>query len=111
MTPYTSLNLGVFQPGDWFIAEMNSEFQLSGTVGNCLNNFYTYCVVFTENNWLAVKIGNGTLIELRVYVTKMPVSISRVDTTWTAWTYKSQRFTETITYKMTAANRWMELRG
>ena len=60
---------------------------------------------------MAVKIGNTTLIDLQLYVTKMPTSISRVDTTYQAFTFKSERWSETITYTITQAYRWMELRG
>ena len=107
--PYTAS--GGFSSGDWYIVNMNDEFQMSGSVGGCLPTFYDYCIVFREINWLAVKIGNTTLIDLQLYVTKMPTSISRVDTTYQAYTFKSERWSETITYTITAAYRWMELRG
>ena len=35
-----------FSEGDWFIVDMSTDFELSGTVGGCLNPFYEYCIVF-----------------------------------------------------------------
>ena len=106
--PYT---VGGFATDDWYIVDLNSEFQLNGLVSGCLSVYYQYCIVFREINWFAVKIGNTTILPLQVYVDRMPVSISRVDTSYTAFTFKSERWSETITYTITAAYRWMELRG
>ena len=89
--PYTVVGAG-FSKGDWYIVDMSTDFELSGSVGGCLPNFYDYCIVFKEINWLAVKIGNTTLIDLQLYVTKLPTSISRVSTTYQAFTFKSERW-------------------
>ncbi len=48
---------------------------------------------------------------LQAYVLRLPTSISRDDTTYKCYTYLSTRYTEVITYTITANNRWMELRG
>lgn len=47
---------GSFAKGDWFIAEMDTQFTYSGVVNGCLAAFYQYCIVFPEVNWLAIKI-------------------------------------------------------
>ena len=109
--PYTVSNSGVFSTGDWFILDMNDEFPLNGKVGPCPTMYYQHCIVFREVNWFAVKIGNTTLLDLQVYVDKLPVSISRTNTYYNAFTFKSERWAETIQYTITAAHRWMELRG
>jgi hypothetical protein len=67
--------------------------------------------VFREINWFAIKIGNTTILPLQAYVLRLPTSISRVDTTYRCYTYLSTRYSEVITYTITAAYRWMELRG
>lgn len=41
----------------------------------------------------------------------MPLSISRVNTFYQCYSWKSERWTETIIYTISASNRWMELRG
>lgn len=105
--PYT----GTYLENDWFIVVMNSEFQLNGVVNNCIANFYKRCIVFKEINWVAININNGTLIPFYPQITQMPLSISRVDTVYTCYTWKSERWTETITYTISASDRWMELRG
>lgn len=99
-----------YSSGDWYIVDMDPDFELNGQVTGCLSPFYEYCIVYKEINWLAVKIGNTTLNELQVYVTKLPTSISRVSTNYQAFTFKSERWSETITYTITP-NRWLELRG
>lgn len=40
---------------------------------------------------MAIKINNGTLINLSAYVSQLPLSISRVDTTYKAYTFMSGR--------------------
>ena len=107
--PYTTT--GAWSRGDWYIIDMDPDFALNGNVAGCLPQFYHYCIVFKEINWLAVNIDNTTIIELFTYITKLPTSISRVNTNYQAYTFKSERHSETITYTITAANRWMELRG
>lgn len=102
--PYTG---ATFSSGDWYIVEMNSQFQLNGQQGGCLPIFYQYCIVFREINWYAIKIGNTTLLPLQAYVLRLPTSISRVDTTYKAYTYLAARYSEVITYTITAAYRWM----
>ena len=93
------------------MVDMNEEFQLNGRVSGCLSIYYIYCIVFEEINWFAVKIGNTTLLPLQVTVGKMPVSISRVNTYYNAFNFKSERWSETVKYTITASHRWMELRG
>lgn len=58
---------------------------------------------------MAVKIesSNGTLSQLLPKITKLPESISRTNTFYKAYTFKNRRHSETITYTITAANRWM----
>jgi hypothetical protein len=90
ITPYTTT--GGFSNGDWFIVNMDSQFPFSGTVFNCLSPFYQYCIVYPTINWLAVKVGNGTILPLQVVVSQLPISISRVDTTYTAYTFLSGRW-------------------
>lgn len=88
--PYTSGS--AFLTNDWYIIEMNSEFPLNGQTGGCLPIFYSYCIVFREINWFAVKIGNTTLLPLQLYVLRLPLSISRIDTIYRAFTFKSERY-------------------
>ena len=107
--PYTTT--GAWSPGDWYIIDMDPNFELNGNVAGCLSQFYHHCIVFKEINWLAVNIDNTTIIELFTYITKLPTSISRVNTNYQAYTFKGERHSETITYTITAAHRWMELRG
>jgi len=90
---------------------MYSEFPLSSSINNCLPNFYKYCIIFKEINWAAIQINNGTLIPLYPFISVLPTSISRVNTNYFCYTFISQRWAETITYTITAAQRWMELRG
>lgn len=90
---------------------MNNEFLLNGVVGNCIYNFYKRCIVFKEINWVAIHINNGTLIPFYPQITQMPLSISRVDTYYECYTWKAERWAETITYTISASDRWMELRG
>lgn len=73
----------------------------------CLPTFYEHCIVYKEINWLAIRIGNTTLLSLQVLIDKLPTSISRVDTTYTAYTFKSNRWSETITYTIKANPRWL----
>lgn len=108
VNPYTG---GTFTTGDWYIVEMNNEFPLNGQLAGCLPIFYQNCIVFREINWFAIKIGNTTILPLQVYVLRLPTSISRVDTTYKAYTYLGARYSEVITYTITASYRWMELRG
>lgn len=90
---------------------MDTQFTYNGNVGNCLPAFYEHCIIFPENNMLAVKIANTTIIPLYAYIVRMPLSISRVNTNYLVYTYMNRRANEVITYTITAANRWMELRG
>lgn len=108
VNPYTG---GTFSTGDWYIVEMNSEFPLNGQLAGCLPIFYQNCIVFREINWFAIKIGNTTILPLQVYVLRLPTSISRVDTIYKAYTFLASRYSEVITYTITANYRWMELRG
>jgi len=64
-------------------------------------------MIFPTINWLAVMIGNGTIISLQPFLTQLPISISRVDTTYQSYTFKSGRWSETITHTVTAAARWL----
>jgi hypothetical protein len=108
ITPYTG---NTFNTNDWFIVNLDPQFPLSGNIYNCLSPFYQYCIIYPTINWLAVKIGNGTIIPLQPFISQLPISISRVDTTFTCYTFESGRWSETITYTMTAAARWLEIRG
>lgn len=103
VTPYTP---GTFSSGDWFIVDMDPNFQLTKTVDNCLSGFYLTCIVFPTVNWLAVQIGNGTIIPLYQHVEKLPLSISRTDTTFKTYNFLVRRWTHTITNTITATNRW-----
>ena len=78
-----------YSENDWFIVVMNSEFQLNGIINNCILNFYKRCIVFKEINWVAININNGTLIPFYPQITQMPLSISRVDTYYQCYTWKS----------------------
>lgn len=104
ITPYTA---NTFSVNDWFIVNLDPQFPLSGNIYNCLSPFYQYCIIYPTINWLAVKIGNGTLISLQPFISQLPISISRVDTTFTCYTFQSGRWSETITYTVTAASRWL----
>ena len=106
--PYSA---SAFSTGDWFIIDMDPDFPLEGGVIGCLPTFYEHCIVYKEINWLAIRIGNTTLLDLQVIIEKLPTSISRVDTTYKAFTFKSKRWSETITYTIKANPRWLELRG
>jgi hypothetical protein len=108
ITPYSQ---GTFAPNDWWILNLDPQFPLSGTVINCQQPFYQYCIVFPTINWLAVKIGNGSLISLQPIISQLPLSISRTDTTFSGYTFMAGRYSEIITYTLTASARWLELRG
>ena len=73
----------------------------------CLPTFYEHCIVYKEINWVAIKIGNTTLLDLQVIIDKMPTSISRVNTMYQAFTFKNRKWAETITYTITADPRWL----
>ena len=90
---------------------MDPQFPFSGNIYNCQQPYFQYCIIYPTINWLAVKIGNGTILSLQPFISKLPVSISRVDTTFQGFTFRSGRWSETITYKLTKDYRWMELRG
>jgi hypothetical protein len=106
ITPYTPT---AFASGDWFILDLDPNFQLTTTVDNCLSGFYLNCIVFPTVNWLAVQIGNGTIIPLYPHIVQLPLSISRLDTTYLCYNFISNRWSNTITYTITAAYRWMEI--
>lgn len=108
VTPYTASS---FKTNDWFVVDLDPQFPLSGSILNCLSPFYQYCIVYPTINWLAIKIGNGTIISLQPFISQLPISISRVDTTYNCYTFLSGRWTETITYTVTASSRWLEIRG
>lgn len=108
ITPYTG---NTFNTNDWFIVNLDPQFPLSGSIYNCLSPFYQYCIIYPTINWLAIKIGNGTIISLQPFISQLPISISRVDTTYTCYTFLSGRWSETITYTVTASSRWLEIRG
>jgi hypothetical protein len=71
---------------------MDTQFPLSGNIYNCLSPFYQYCIIYPTINWLAVKIGNGTIISLQPFISQLPLSISRVDTTFTCYTFETGRW-------------------
>ena len=35
-----------FSEGDWFIVDMDKDFELEGTVGDCFPSYYEHCIVF-----------------------------------------------------------------
>ena len=53
-----------YSKGDWYILDMDPDFVLEGTVSGCQSPYYQKCIVFKEINWLAVHIGNTTLLTL-----------------------------------------------
>jgi hypothetical protein len=108
ITPYTT---STFNPNDWWIINLDPQFPLSGTIYNCQQPFYQYCIIYPTINWLAVKIGNGTIISLQPFISQLPISISRVDTYFYCYTFLQGRWAETIKYTITAATRWLALRG
>jgi hypothetical protein len=108
MTPYTGWT---FAENDWWIIDLDTQFPLSGNIYNCQKPYYQYCIIYPTINWLAVKIGTGNQISLQPFISQLPNSISRVDTTFQCYTFRSGRWSETITYTVTAAARWLELRG
>jgi hypothetical protein len=108
MTPYTG---GTFLENDWWIVDLDTQFPLNGQIYNCQKPYYHYCIVYPTINWLAVKIGNGTLLSLQPFISQLPLSISRVDTYFKTYTFMSGRWKETITHTVTANHRWLELRG
>lgn len=91
---------------------MYNEFTLQNSipVDGCSSPYYDYCIVFPEINWLMVKIGNTSILDLRVTIKEMPTSLSRVLKQYKAYTFKSTRYAEVITYTITP-DRWMELQG
>lgn len=108
ITPYTG---STFNTNDWFVVDLDPQFPLNGNIYNCLSPFYQYCIIYPTINWLAVKIGNGTILPLQPFISQLPISISRVDTTYKAYTFLSGRWSETITYTVGASGRWLEIRG
>jgi hypothetical protein len=108
ITPYTP---STFNSGDWFILDLDPAFRLTLTVDNCLQGFYLTCIVFPTVNWLAVQIGNGTIIPVYPHISQLPLSISRVDTTYNCYNFISNRWSRTITYTISAAYRWQEIKG
>lgn len=62
-------------------------------------------------NWLAIQIGNGTLVNVYPHIEQLPLSISRTNTFFNCYTFTGSRFTYNIQYTLTAANRWKELQG
>lgn len=108
ITPYSASS---FSNNDWFIVDLDPQFPLSGTIYNCQSPFYQYCIIYPTINWLAIKVGNGTIISLQPVISQLPISISRVDTTYKCYTFLTGRWSETITYTVTAAARWLEIRG
>lgn len=108
ISPYSA---GSFLENDWWIVDLDTQFPLSGNIFNCQKPFYQYCIIYPTINWLAVKIGNGTLIPLQPFISQLPLSISRVDTYFNCYTFRSGRWSETIRYTITADYRWLELRG
>ena len=89
MTPYTG---GTFQQNDWWIVDLDPQFPLSGAIYNCQKPYFQYCIIYPTINWLAVKIGNGTILSLQPFISKLPMSISRVDTTFQCFTFMSGRW-------------------
>lgn len=89
ITPYSQ---GTFVENDWWIVDLDPQFPLSGTILNCQQPFYQYCIVYPTINWLAVKIGNGSLIALQPYISQLPLSISRTDTTFKTYTFMAGRY-------------------
>lgn len=57
--PYSATS---FSQGDWFVIDMNTEFLLSGDIMGCQTIFYEHCIIYKEINWLAIRIGNTTLL-------------------------------------------------
>ena len=78
ITPYTGTS--GFATNDWWIIDLDPQFPLSGNIFNCLKPYYQYCIIYPTINWLAVKIGNSTILPLQPFVSQIPTSISRVDT-------------------------------
>ena len=72
--------------------DLDTQFPLNGTVSNCQKPYYQYCIIYPTINWLAVKIGNGTIISLQPFISQLPLSISRVDTYFKTYTFKSGRW-------------------
>ena len=89
ISPYTA---ATFVENDWWILDLDPQFPLSGDIYNCQKPFYQYCIIYPTINWLAVKIGNGSLIPLQPFITQLPLSISRVDTTFKCYTFLSGRW-------------------
>ena len=104
ITPYTGWT---FAQHDWWIIDMDANFPLSGNIYSCNQPYYQYCIIYPTINWLAVKVGNGTIISLQPFVSKWPISISRVDTTFKTYTFRSGRWSETITHTLTRNYRWL----
>lgn len=89
ITPYTA---GTWSRDDWWIIDLDSQFPLSGAISSCQQPYYQYCIIYPTINWLAVKIGNGTIISLQPAISKLPMSISRVDTSFQVYTFMSGRW-------------------
>ena len=89
MTPYTGYT---FAKNDWWIVDLDPQFPLNGAVLNCQSSFYQYCIVYPTINWLAIKIGNTSIIGIQPKISKLPLSISRVNTNYQAYTFRSGRW-------------------
>ena len=87
--PYTG---GTFLENDWWIVDLDTQFPLSGSISSCQQPYYKYCIIYPTINWLVVKIGNGTLLSLQPFISQLPQSISRVDTTFKTYTFMSGRW-------------------
>lgn len=90
ITPYTGYSQ--FGTNDWWIIDFDFQFPLSGNILNCQKPYYQYCIIYPSINWLAVKIGNTTIIPLQPYISKLPISISRVDTIFKCYTFMNSRW-------------------
>ena len=89
ITPYAQ---GTYVKNDWFILDMDTNFPLSGEIYNCQSSFYQYCIIYPTVNWLAIKIGNGTRLPVQPFISKLPISLSRIDTTFRSYNFLAGRW-------------------
>ena len=89
ITPYAQ---GTYSNNDWFILDFDPQFPLNGDIYNCQQPFYQYCIIYPTVNWLAIKVGNGTRLPVQPFISKLPTSLSRQDTTFRTYNFLAGRW-------------------
>lgn len=50
-------------------------------------------------------------MSVQPFISKLPISLSRIDTTFKSYNFLTGRWKETVTHTIGATTRWIELRG